>query len=87
MNALETTAMLDKIKAAGGTVNLIGGKPIALKLPVLRFKPIKVRDAASGWSDETESTMMHTRRYKWCYVLIGGCNDDARMHPMKIYAQ
>jgi len=87
MNALETAAMLDKIKAAGGTVNLIGGKPIVLKPPVLRFKMIKPSVGASVRIYETDATTKATRRYMWRDVLIGGCNDVARMHPMKIYAQ
>jgi hypothetical protein len=33
MNPLQIAAMLDKIKAAGGTVKLVDGKPIARNVP------------------------------------------------------
>ena len=79
--------MLDKIKAAGGTVKLIDGKPIALKPPVLRFKMINPSVGASVRIYETDAATRPTHRYRWRDVLIGRCEDDARTQHMKIYAQ
>jgi len=66
---------------------MIDDKPIALKLPVLRFKAIKASVGASVRIYETDAATRPTHRYRWRDVLIGRCEDDARTQPMKIYAQ